>query len=172
MNSVTVSRAIEAPVDAVWAPWEDFGNVYNWHPFVSRSRIVGKDGQKTGVGARRQCDLSDSKNWVREEIIGFEPGRELKVEVYEGTMPLKSALATVRFAALSGNRTRVELRMDFQPKFGVVGRLMAPMMKRQFRSMFTQLLEASEHEARKSTLTSESDVADVVPDSVPLGASS
>ncbi len=141
MNSVTTSRAIDAPVSDVWALWADFGNVFEWHPFVGHSYLVG-------VGTRRQCDMSDGKNSVREEIVAFEPEQKMQISVYEGTMPLKSALGTIRFSPLSGARTRLEIRMDFEPKFGLIGRLMAPMMRRQFRGMFSQMLERTETEVR------------------------
>ena len=64
MNSVTVSKAIDAPIDAVWAPWADFGNVYTWHPIVEHSELVGDSvDQPIRVGSKRQCDFADGKNW-------------------------------------------------------------------------------------------------------------
>ncbi len=143
MATVLVSKNFDLPSDALWASWADFGNVYTWHPFVEKSRLVeGTDG-KVRVGTRRQCDLVDGKNWVREEIVAMDEGRQLKIDMYDGTMPIKAALATITIAALSKNRTRVDVRMDFQPKFGILGRLMAPLMKRQFTNMFTELLAAN-----------------------------
>ncbi len=143
MTTVIVSKNFDLPSDALWAAWADFGNVYTWHPFVEKSRLVdGTDG-KIRVGTRRQCDLVDGKNWVREEIVAMDEGRQLKIDLYDGTMPIKAALATITIAPLSESRTRVDVRMDFQPKFGVLGRLMAPLMKRQFTHMFTELLAAN-----------------------------
>ncbi len=172
MNSVTTSRAINSPVGDVWALWADFGNVFEWHPFVSHSYLLGDADQPVGVGTRRQCDMTDGKNSVREEIVEFEPEQKMQVSVYEGTMPLKSALGTIRFSPLSGARTRLEIRMDFEPKFGLIGRLMAPMMRRQFRGMFTQMLETTETEVRARRTADERRASETVDSVTPIVATS
>ena len=35
------------------------------------------------------------------------------------------------------------MKVDFEPKFGVLGKMMAPMMKRQFRPMLQSLLDCN-----------------------------
>ena len=143
MARVTVAKRIAAPVDAVWRSWEDFGNVYRFNPNLKFSRLLSDPGQPTGVGSERQCDLADGKNWIRERIVEFRPQESLKVEVFDGTMPMKSMLATITFEEISGGRTRVRMSVDFEPKLGVVGRLMVPLMRRQFRSMLQAFLDCS-----------------------------
>ncbi len=144
MYNVTVARTLNAPREAVWAAWADFGNVAVWHPFVSHSKLLGDPAEPVQLGSRRQCDLADGKNVARERIVEFAPLERLKIDLYDGTMPLKAAVATVSFGAPDTTKTRVVLGMDFEPKYGLLGKLMAPMMKRQFKRMFSELLEANE----------------------------
>ncbi|MEM8814554.1 MAG: SRPBCC family protein [Pseudomonadota bacterium] len=144
MYNVTVARTLNAPLDAVWESWADFGNVAVWHPLVAHSKLLGDPAEAVQVGSRRQCDLADGKNWVREEIVEMQQDRRIGIKLYEGTMPLKTALATVAFGTPDAARTRVHLSMDFEPKFGLLGRLMAPMIKRQFKRMFAEILATNE----------------------------
>ena len=144
MYNLTVAKTLNAPREAVWASWADFGNVAVWHPFVAHSKLLGDPTEPVQVGSRRQCDLADGKNVVRERIVEFAPLERLKIDLYEGTMPMKTAVATVSFGAPDAARTRLVLSMDFEPKHGLLGKLMAPMIRRQFKRMFGELLEANE----------------------------
>jgi len=147
MHNITVGKTLNAPRDAVWASWADFGNIAVWHPFVSNSKLLGDPAEPVQLGSRRQCDLADGKNVVRERIVEFTPPERLKIEMYDGTLPMKTVIATISFGAPDAGRTRVVMAMDFEPKYGLLGKLMVPMIKRQFRKMFTELLEANERNA-------------------------
>ena len=143
MARLTVAKRIDAPIEAVWASWDDFGNIDRFNPHVRHSRLLSDAEKPTGVGSSRQCDLIDGRSWIRERVVGYRPQNRLKVEVYEGTMPIKSMRATVEFEKISDGRTRVRMTADFEPKFGVVGRLMLPLMKRRFRSLLQDLLDSN-----------------------------
>ena len=68
------------------------------------------------------------------------PQKQLVLDIYEGTMPLKKAVATFDFDQLGPNRSRVTMRMEFEPKMGLIGRMMTPLMKKKFAKMLVQLL--------------------------------
>ncbi|PZD75385.1 hypothetical protein C1752_00004 [Acaryochloris thomasi RCC1774] len=143
MANVTVYRTIHSPIEKVWESWDDFGGIYKFNPNLKHSRLI--DGsQATGAGAKRQCDISDGKNWIREEVLEYVPHKSMKINIYEGTMPLKSAIATLRFRRVTANRTEVSMAMDFEPKMGLLGKLMLPMMKPKFRGMLNSLLEGND----------------------------
>ena len=138
MAIVIVEETVNAPVTEVWASWDNFGDIYRFNPNITGSHIL--DGSaKTGPGAQRQCDL-DAKNYIRERIVGYEPERKLVIDIYEGTLPLKSAKATFDLTPLGPDRTKVVMTMEFHPKMGLLGRLMVPMMKPKFASMLQALL--------------------------------
>lgn len=143
MAKVIVSKRVNAPLQDVWNSWDDFGGIYKFNQSVTHSRLLNNDSVATRVGTRRQCDLSDGKNWVQEEIIDLQPNRSMKIDVYDGTLPLKSMVATVEVERISSERTRVRFTADFEPKFGLLGKLMVPLMKRQFRSMLQSLLDGN-----------------------------
>ena len=146
MADVTVNRTVNAPVADVWAAWDDFGAIERFNPNLKASYLIGDSadqGPPTGVGATRQCDLKDGRNHIRERIVDYAPERRMVVDIYDGTMPLESATATITFEPTAAERTRVTMRMDFRPKFGPLGTLMVPMMKPQFRRMLQGLLDAN-----------------------------
>ncbi len=143
MARVTVARRIDSSIEEVWESWEDFGNIYRFNPNLKHSYLLSDPDQPTGVGSERQCDLADGKNWIRERIIDYRPGRAIRIDAYDSTMPMKSIIASLHFEKISEERTRVRMSVDFEPKFGVVGRLMVPLMRRQFRPMLQALLDCN-----------------------------
>ncbi|MEM7056052.1 MAG: SRPBCC family protein [Pseudomonadota bacterium] len=142
MAKVAVTTTVKAPLEQVWASWDDFGNIYRFNPNLKGSYLL-PGSQPTGPGARRQCDLADGKNYIREKIIGYQDQKEMVIDIYEGTMPLKSAVAILSFRSTGSDQTVVTMEMDFKPKFGPIGALMVPMMKPKFRQMLQALLDAN-----------------------------
>lgn len=139
MAEVIVDQIVEAPLAELWASWDAFADIAKFNPHLKASYLMAESAE-TGLGARRQCDFSDGKNYVREKIIGYVPQRQLVLDIYEGTVPVKDAVATLEFIRLDTNRSKVTMRMSFVPKMGPIGRLMLPMMKKQFAGMLGQLL--------------------------------
>lgn len=142
MAEVTVTNVVNAPVADVWASWDDYGNIVKFNPNLKGSHLLLED-KETGIGAKRQCDMADGKNHIREEIIGYTPNKEMVIDIYDGTMPLKSARATIRLDQQGPSRTKVTMKMEFVPKMGLLGKAMVPMMKPMFRKMLNALLVAN-----------------------------
>ena len=69
MAVVVVDQTVEAPVADVWASWDAFADIVKFNPLLKDSYLL-KDSADTGLGALRQCDFSDGKNYIREKIIG------------------------------------------------------------------------------------------------------
>ena len=142
MPQVMVSRAIDAPVEQVWNSWDDFGSIDVFNPNLSKSFLL-PGSRQTGLGATRQCDLKDGKNYIQERIIEYVPQRRIVVDIFNGTIPLKKAVAEIDIEAAGFDRSKVTFTMTFEPKFGLIGRLMAPMMKRQFRRLLGKLMDGN-----------------------------
>ncbi len=142
MAKVHLKRMIDAPVAKVWDSWNDYGNVDKFNPNLSRSFLIGDNGE-TGLGATRQCDLNDGKNYIQEKIIAYVPERKIAVDIYNGTMPLKRAVATIELIPLAANRTEVNFTMEFTPKFGILGKVMIPLMKPQFKKLLNKLIDGN-----------------------------
>lgn len=144
MAQVTVKQTVSAPIDQVFASWHDeYGDVQKFHPSLSGSHLLDESPTPTGVGAIRQCNMNDGKNWVRERITDVQPNRSIAIEIYDGTMPLKSAQADIEFDELGPNETMVSITMNFEPKMGLIGKAMVPMMKMKFRPMLQDLMQAN-----------------------------
>ncbi len=141
MPSITTKKIINAPVEEVWASWNDFGDIYKFNPSINASRLLG--GDATGIGARRHCDLKDGKNWVRERIVDYVPSKRMTIDVYESSMPIKAMTATLTFRSITDVKTEVAFTAEFEPKMGFLGKLMAPLMKRQFRPMLASMLDGN-----------------------------
>lgn len=142
MAKVEIKRTINAPVAKVWESWNDYGNIDKFNPNLNRSFLIEGSGE-TGLGAKRQCDLNDGKNYIQEKVIEYIPERRIAIDVYNGTMPLKRAIATADMKPLGANRTELTFTMEFTPKFGLIGRLMIPLMKPQFRKLLGKLMDGN-----------------------------
>ncbi len=142
MAKVTVTRTVNAPLQDVWASWDNFSDIYRFNPNLNGSHLL-PGSASTGMGATRQCDMRDGKNFIQERIIGYDPHRKLVIDIYNGTLPLKSAVATFDFRAHGAQRSEVTMTMEFTPKMGLLGKMMLPLMKRQFRPMLQALLDAN-----------------------------
>lgn len=142
MPKVTVEKTVNAPVAEVWASWDRFGDIADFNPNLRASRLINGSAP-SGKGATRQCDLSDGKNHIRERIVEYVPGQRMVIDIYEGTMPLKRAVATVEVRAIGPRRTEVRMTMDFAPKYGLLGLAMVPVMKPTFRKMLGSLLDSN-----------------------------
>lgn len=151
MAKITVQRTIKAPLKDVWASWDDFANIYKFNPGITHSSLLETRKAATGIGAQRVCELG-SKDWIREEIIDYAPEKLMKIHIYEGTLPLKEAFATIDFKKVGARETKITFNMDFTPKFGPFGQLMVPLMKPQFKKLLGELLEGNDRFVTKGEL--------------------
>lgn len=142
MAEVIATQIVAAPLSQVWDSWDDFGAIQRFNPNLNGSHLINNSAA-TGKGAMRQCDLSDGKNYIRERVIGYEPQKSLTIDVYEGSLPLKRAVVTFLFQATAPDTTEVTMKMAFEPKMGLLGKLMIPMMKPQLRKMMARLLDGN-----------------------------
>ena len=151
MTTITVAETVNAPVADVFASWNDFGNIYKYNPNLVRSFLIN-DSAPGGLGAMRQCVLSDGKNHIRERIIGFEENRQILLEIYEGTIPIKYARVTLDFKSISAGRTHVTFRMDATFKMGLLGRLLSPVIAGQMKKALNALLDGNKAYVEKGTV--------------------
>ncbi|MEL7098736.1 MAG: SRPBCC family protein [Pseudomonadota bacterium] len=143
MKTVNVEHIVDASIEDVWASWDSFGDVARFHPGIKASRLLA-GSTETGLGARRQCDLSNGgKQFVREKIVAYDPPHRMVIDIYEATVPIRSAQATLRLAPLNADRTRVTMKMEFAPGMGLLGKLMSPMMASQFKSTLEKVLKSN-----------------------------
>lgn len=150
MSNIEVTRTIDQPAARVWELLADFQSIAAWNPNLSASYLL--DGsQAQGVGASRQCDLADGKNWIRERITDWKEGESYSIDIFEGTMPLASASATLGVRPLGPDRSEAFMRFDYVPKMGVVGRVLdVVVMRKTMTRNINNVLDGLEQGASKA----------------------
>lgn len=116
------------PPERVWALLADLEAVQRYNPGVRLAAIVGP--QRTGVGARRCCELVP-KGRVVERVTHWEAGRAVGLELDEHDWPIHYMRWVTRIEPHEEG-TRVTQSLAYQVKFGPFGWLLDQMvMKRK-----------------------------------------
>ena len=125
----TVEFAV--PPERVWRVLGTLDALERYDPGVARSQITSTE--RTGIGATRQCDLKPG-GWFRERVTVWEPERSLGFELFACTLPVKRLRHDYVLTPVAGG-TRVQQRMEYQLKFGPLGRLLdAAIVRRRWRA--------------------------------------
>ena len=164
MPTLEVTRDIPFSTQRAWDAFSDVGEIYRFHPVVERSPVHGD--KRRGVGAKRVCHFYDG-NHITEKVVHWHEGQSMEVEVTEGSMPVKSARARLSVEPRPEG-SRVRMRLEYTPKWGVVGQVMdAVMMRRMFRRMAESILLGLETHLRTGAIIGR----DGQPEQPPLAAS-
>lgn len=142
MAPVTLKQIVDAPLAAVWESWDRYADVHSFHPGIGNSYLV-ENSRPTGLGAKRRCDFVGGKNYILEEIVAYEEQRKMTLKIYDGNIPLKVAFVTFTFKPLGPKRTEITATARFTPKFGPLGVLLRPVMRKQLGKGLTELLEGN-----------------------------
>lgn len=145
-NEIVINQAVAA----VWAIVGDqFGDAQLW-----ASALIHTHGHGRAVSGQvcesRTCDIKGMGR-IREKLLDFDPKRHsLKYEVAEG-FPFFVERGVNRWTLTAeGGSTRVQSTAEITTR-GLVGRLMAPMMKMQMARLMRQSLEELKHYVETGT---------------------
>ena len=131
MTVLENSIRIEATPEKVWSVLASLDALDRYDPGVARAEIVSD--VKEGPGAARRCDLKPG-GWFKERISEWKPHEALAFELYECTLPVRRLKHTYALVA-DGAGTVVRQRMEYELKFGALGRLLdALMVKRKWNA--------------------------------------
>jgi hypothetical protein len=135
------------PPERVWALLADLEAVGRYNPGVRRAALEG--AQRTGVGARRSCELVP-KGRVVERVTHWEDGRALGLEVAESDWPIHFMRWVTRLEP-SGAGTRITQALEYEVKFGPLGWLLDRfVMKRKLSAaldaLFSSLVKHAEEQ--------------------------
>lgn len=146
MPTVRVEKSISAAPTAVWPLLEDFKQIDLFNPNLSRSFHL-EGSPERGLGAERQCDLVDGKNWIRERVIDWRPGEGYTVEITDGTFPIED-IRTKLGALPEGGGSRAYMELSYRPKFGLLGRVLdVVMLRRMMRGTMAKVLDGLAEQA-------------------------
>lgn len=151
-REITVGRTLNAPREAVWAVLADFPNISRWNSGVTKSHATSDAAN--GVGATRHCDLAPL-GALEETIVEWSPTEKMVVRIDSAAkLPIKTGLATFELGdEVEAGTTPTEIHYAYDPKYGVVGKAMAPTVDRQLRKGFEGFLDDLETAARDWSTT-------------------
>ena len=129
MQKLVIKRKLQVPASAAWEVVDAFGSVYKVNPVVERTTLVGD--KATGRGAQRVCEFYNGRS-VKETIVQYDEGRSYSIELSEFSLPLKSERRRVEVSSVSTYQCQVAFYLEFAPKFGPIGWLMAQLMIKPF----------------------------------------
>lgn len=117
---------IDAPRHRVWDVVADIGGIAAWAPSISESHVIGD--QKTGLGAKRFCK-HQLMGAIEEEVVAWDEGRLARLAVTKGLPPPAGNVSgTYELEDSSDGATLMSLTIRFDMGWGVLGRMMVPMM--------------------------------------------
>jgi hypothetical protein len=141
MSTVSASRLASLPSATLWNVLRDFGGIARWNPGLKSSELINGSANQ-GVGACRRCVMVDGKNHVLERITAWQDTGSYTVEIYAGTMPLKTAFATLGVERVADGESRLSMNVEYTPKFGILGKILnALMLEKMLRKNCEDILE-------------------------------
>jgi len=134
---------MDVPIEPAWAAIDDFGNISAFHPEVAASHTLTE--QATGEGAKRLCRFENGAE-IKEKITRYQPGSGYTVTIYDtGTFPIKSGTGRLYLKPTEDGRTEVEFELEFEPKFGPLGKLLGTLaMKPRFEKILASVIRGLE----------------------------
>lgn len=142
---IDVSVAVAASKEAAWAVLADYGNVHAYVRGILDAYLTTE--QVSGVGMTRYCALPRMmmmKQYIVEEITAWDEGRSITYIITDAAAPITDASVAWSVEG-DDRRSRIRARVSYRPK-GLMGRLMAPMMRKQFpKQMNAALADLKKH---------------------------
>jgi hypothetical protein len=147
MPTITVTRKTKASAARAWDLMSDFGAIDAFNPTLKESHLL-EGSCDIGLGVERQCTLKDGRNYIQERVVDWQEGRSYRIEVFGGTMPLDDILTELAVETL-GTGTVLRMTMQYRPRWGLLGRLvepvlLRPMIRRSMRKVIDGLAEKAE----------------------------
>jgi ribosome-associated toxin RatA of RatAB toxin-antitoxin module len=121
MQTVTVTRLIEADLHTVWGQISDVTLVANWHPAVQTVDLLSSS--PVGLGATRRCNFYDGSDVV-EEIIEVPDDHSIRIRISGFSGPISSFETLWTAHATASGATQVTVLMSYEMKYGILGTAM------------------------------------------------
>lgn len=124
---INVRRKIKATPEALWNYLGDYSNIYKFNPLIKHSHF--NEGTTTcEIGSTRQCDMATG-DYLKERITDWKEGSHYTVEIYDTSMPVKKAFATLGLNTINDQTTEAFMEMEIIPKYAILGPVIYLMFK-------------------------------------------
>lgn len=158
-QKIDLEITINAPKQATWEVISDYGNISKYIHGVVSSHITTE--KEKGVGSTRHCDFPNMmmmKQYIVEEITDWKEGESFSYKVLKSTAPVMGGNVDWW---ISGDDTQstIHVKIRYQTK-GLMGRLMANMVRNQFAEQLNQgLVDIKEHLEKEHQMAAASNAA-------------
>jgi carbon monoxide dehydrogenase subunit G len=149
---------IEASAAEVWAVLSDLSHVHKYS-LGAKHALITADRQ-SGVEAGRHCDLAPFSS-VEELVVDWIEEKSMNIEItgVQGLPPIRNITGRFNLTP-SGSGTQVHGRMEYVPKFGLLGAVISSLaVKPRFNSDFKRLLRGLKNYVEEDGPVSHSAVA-------------
>jgi ligand-binding SRPBCC domain-containing protein len=127
MTVLENSIRIDATPGEVWSVLASLDALDRYDPGITKSEIVTP--AREGPGSARRCDLKPG-GWFKERVADWKPNEALSFELFECTLPVRRLKHSYTLTP-DGSGTVVRQRMEYELKFGPIGKLMDAVMVRK-----------------------------------------
>ncbi len=125
-NEITIN----APVEKIWKILANVGELDHYDPTITKSTVTSTNAD--GLGASRKVDMKDGKHWFKEKTTVCKPNEAVTYQLTECNFPIKGLQHSYSFERV-GNQTKVSQEMEYEVKYGFLGKIMdALMLRKQF----------------------------------------
>lgn len=128
MTTIHNEIVINAPIEKIWEALSKIDILDKYDPAVKKSTSLS--ASKEGIGAKRKVDMLDGKNWFEEECTVWQPNEALTYELTACSFPVHKLKHSYLFEKM-GNQIKVKQVMEYQMKFGFLGKIMNVLMVRK-----------------------------------------
>jgi ribosome-associated toxin RatA of RatAB toxin-antitoxin module len=128
MTGIENEIVINAPIERIWTALTQIDELEKYDPTVKKS--VAVTAKKSGIGAKRKVDMLDGKNWFEEQVSEFKENEVLTYALTACSFPVHQLKHTYSFQSLE-NQIKVKQVMEYQVKFGFLGRVLDLLMIRK-----------------------------------------
>ncbi len=137
-TEMTFGIGIDASRTKAWELLADFGNPHKYVNGVLDTRMVS--AAPNGVGAVRHCDLEPMMTipqHIVEEIIEWNEGDSYTYIVTDTAAPITDG--QVKWSVSDSKKGCViQAAVQYRPRYGLLGRMINPFLKAQFRKQLSQ----------------------------------
>ena len=138
---------INASPEKVWEALANLETVQHYNPLVAKTKYISTN--KEGVNATRYCDFKP-KGFSKEKVTEWIPNKLLGMEVVESSFPMKYTHWKTYLKA-DGSGTLVSQDLEYEVKFGLLGKLMnILMMKSKYTSIVQDIFVGLKQYVEKS----------------------
>jgi ribosome-associated toxin RatA of RatAB toxin-antitoxin module len=140
MPTFEATRVVAAPRGRVWEVISDVAGLGAHAPNLSASEVVEGEGE----GMVRRCYNNAGDGWS-ETCTLWVPGQRytMEVDTSDYPYPLRAMRGTWAVEDDSGG-TRIHLRYEYEPKYGIAGRVLALLMRPVFARTCRRMLDSYE----------------------------